>query len=407
MTHRQYLSILALFLALLLLGYFITIQAFSRYPESGDFSKFYQSGKFFLEGKDIYTPIPVGSLQPRPQGFKSPMDSLHPNLNPPFQTLLMLPLSLFDYLTAYWLWSIFSLACGLLGVTLLVRAYAGVRYDSKLMLGSWILLLAYFPTYVTVVYGQFSLVLFLCLVVAWIASKKENDRVAGMILGAAMGLKIFTGLFMIFFAVRRRWRLLGWMLMAFLFCSLFGLLIFGESTYINYYKILANVTWYAASWNASFMGFFSRIFGGSDNIPFWTLPWLAKGLADLCSLLLIFGLIYVACPRPHETSQIRYDLGFSLTIVAMLLISPLGWMYYFPCLFIPLAVVERNSTKTSSKHVYRILIVFALLLSTIPQMLIPSTDINEPLLWFVWAGFYFYSLLLFSGILIYLSRSLT
>ena len=165
----------------------------------------------------------MGSLQPRPKEFKSRRDKLHPNLNPPFQTLLMLPLSFFGYRTAYWLWSLFSLACGLLGAALLTRAYAGNGYDSLLLLGSWVFLLTYFPTYVTIVYGQFSLVLFLSLVVAWIASKKRKDRVSGVVLGVAMSIKIFMGLFIIFFAVRRRWRLLGWLLITFLFCSLLGL----------------------------------------------------------------------------------------------------------------------------------------------------------------------------------------
>ena len=135
----------------------------------------------------------------------------------------------------------------------------------------------------------------------------------------------------------------------------------------------------------------------SGNYPGWPRGW--PTFAHFC-----WFLAWPGFPGLARLSEERYDLWFSLTIVAMLLISPLGWMYYFPCLLIPLAVAWRSSNKTSFKHGYKLLIAFAFLLTTIPQLLIYSADMNDAITCFVWAGFYFYSLLLFSGILIYLAH---
>jgi hypothetical protein len=162
---------------------------------------------------------------------------------------------------------------------------------------------------------------------------------------------------------------------------------------------LSNITWYAASWNASFLGFFTRIFGGSENVPLVNLPTVAQTLTRMGSLLLILCLAWLAWPRSQESSPDRFDLGFSLTITGMLLISPLGWMYYFPTLLIPAVVAWRVVRGLEARIWYQAIIILAWLLSTIPHALIPAPQMDSPQLWFFWAGVYFYALLLFSFIL--------
>ena len=219
-----------------------------------------------------------------------------------------------------------------------------------------------------------------------------------------MSLKIFVGLFLLFFLVRRRWRLLFWFIGTFTLLSLLPLWFFGIDAYKNYITILSSVTWYAASWNASFLGFFTRIFGGSENIPLFNLPAVAQTLARICSGLFILWLAWLAWPRAQESSTDRFDLGFSLTITGMLLISPLGWMYYFPALLIPAVVAWRMVRRLEARIWYQAMIILAWLLSTIPHSLIPAPAMDSPQLWFFWAGPYFYALLLFSFILASLSR---
>jgi hypothetical protein len=408
---QLYTFVLIFLVGFLLAFYLISINFLSCYPESSDFGKFYMSSKFLLEGKDIYTPIPLGGLQSRPKDLMKKLglkrDNLHPNLNPPFQTLLITPLAWLDYRSGFWVWSLLSLTCGVGGTILVLHESIQQRIGPVMILGAASLILGYFPTWATIIYGQFSLYVLLLLAIAWIAARRGDDRIAGLTLGLAASLKIFTGLFIIFFAVRRRWRLLAWLLGAFVACYLTGLLVMGPAIYAHYRQVLSSVTWYSSSWNASFMGFFSRIFGGSENIPLWNLPLLGWALTGGISFVSLVMLLWQAWPRGGEDGPDRFDLGFSLTIPLMFLISPLGWMYYFPALLIPAAVAWRISNQAPIKRYYKPIIALAWVLSTVPHFFIPSAEANCPVVWFTWAGYYFYALLLFTGLLLWMSLRLT
>ncbi len=394
-----------IFIAFVVLFYG-TIIVFSKYPESTDFAKYYMSAKYFWEGKSVYAPVPIGALDPSKLLFKSPSsrDTLHPNLNSPFQILLSLPLGFCDFRTAFWIWSVLSLCSGLAGVSIFAEHSSTRRCDVLSLLGFWILLLVYFPTLVTIYLGQLSLFLLLLLVTGWVACAKRTDRVAGVVFGIAMCLKIFMGLFLVLFFVRRRWQLLSWLFGTIIICNLIALPIFGIQAYKTHITILRDISWFAASWNASIMGVFTRIFGGSENIPLVDLPWLAYSLTATLSLSLVLCLIWLAWPRGEELSQDYFDLAFSLTIVAMLLISPLGWIYYFTLLVIPVTAVWQVAKKLRSPLWFKIMIVFAWLLSTIPHLLTKAQDVNVFSNWFEWIGFYV--LIILTGILITLFHCL-
>ena len=411
-------AVLGLILALSLFFYYQTIVTFSAFPKNGDLVKFYLSTKYFWEGKDIYTPIPTDMpdtlvdeivkkfTDDQANTPKPVRETLHPNLNPPFQTLLFAPLGLMNYKNAFLFYSWLSIVCGLVAVIMITNEITTVKYEMTALLSFMIILLYYFPTWANIVYGQFSLILFLLITSAWIAARNGRNALCGITLGLAMSLKLFVGLFLLFFLVGRRWRLLFWFIGTFLLLSLLPLLIMGIEAYKNYFAVLSEITWYAASWNASFLGFFTRIFGGSENVPLVNLPKLAVALTRVCSLIFALWLVWLAWPQPQESSRDHFDLGFSLTITGMLLISPLGWMYYFPVLIIPATVAWRLSGRLDSRIRRRAMIILAWLLSTVPHFLIPSAELNTPQLWFTWAGVYFYSLLLFSFLLISLARQL-
>jgi hypothetical protein len=209
-----------------------------------------------------------------------------------------------------------------------------------------------------------------------------------------MSLKPFTGIFLVFFLVRRRWRLLVWFVGTFVICGLIGLFTLGVDSYVRYWAVLGEITWYAVSWNASFMGFFTRILGGSETIPLINMPEIAKALAYGASFPVTLCLAWMAWPRSDGLSVERFDLAFSFSIIAMLLLSPLGWMYYFPVLLIPVLVAWHVSETLSTAHLHKAMIILAWLLSTTPHWLMQPSEMNRPVDWWIWAGVYFYALLI-------------
>jgi hypothetical protein len=252
---------------------------------------------------------------------------------------------------------------------------------------------AYFPTWASVVYGQFGLLLFVLLALSWYGARSGRDGLAGVSLGLALSLKPFAAIFVLLFVLRRRWRLLGWTVGTSTACAVVGLAAFGWEPYRHYLSELGGTNWYAASWNASFLGFFSRIFGGSRNVPLVEAPLVAQALTSAGSLALLGVVAWMSNPLSTAVSERRFDFAFALTVLAMLLVSPLGWMYYFPSLAIPALVLWRAGAGRAC--------AVAWLLSTVPHLLVPSARFNDPLAWFTWAGCYFYALLLFAGLLVW------
>jgi hypothetical protein len=307
-------SILGLLFIFSILFYYQTIVTFSAFPKNGDLVKFYMSTKYFWEGKDIYTPTPVDMpetlvdeiMKKLPKDdvktSKPRRETLHPNLNPPFQTLLLAPLGLISYKRAFLFYSFLSLLSGLVAIIMIFTEIAPNKHEMKTLLGSMVIILYYFPTWTNIVYGQFSLILLLIITLAWIAARTGRDGICGICFGLAMSLKLFVGLFILFFLVRRRWRLLFWFISTFLLLSLLPLLIMGVEVYKNYFAVLSEITWYAASWNASFLGFFTRIFGGSENVPLFNFPKLAFALTRICSLSFALWLVWLAWPREKRSS---------------------------------------------------------------------------------------------------------
>jgi hypothetical protein len=469
-SRRNFLifGIYAFIFGSLLTFYLLTINYYSKFPEKTDFYKFYKSAGFFIEGKSIYTPVPFSPpaeyLNKLSEKARATLKTFHPNLNSPFHTLFMLPLGVMPFREAFWVWSLLSLFLGLLAVGLIEHTQPFHEYQTPIhgvalhreevvpapistgrnfggdpekhsisldqvqaglsqtvlsgwldthsvhLMLLWIILLGYYPTWVNFQTGQFGLFLIGLIGLVWLTSRKGECQLAGLILGLAISLKIFMGLFLIFFAVRQRWKILIWAMSTFIFCNLISLITFGLSAYKQHLSLIALSSLYINStWNASFSAFFTRIFGGAENIPLIALPMVAYGLAYSLSFLLTLGLIWVAWSRPQELSPLRrFDVGFSLTIVAMFLISPFGWMYYFPALIIPLLVMWYASSALNSTKLYKVLLAAAWILSSIPTTLINSeeTALNQPIIWFTSGGYYFYALIAICGLIFAISHRL-
>jgi hypothetical protein len=120
------------------------------------------------------------------------------------------------------------------------------------------------------------------------------------------------------------------------------------------------------------------------------MPGLAHGLSYGLSLLGILALVWLAWPRGGEPLPAIFDLGFGLTLALMILVSPLGWIYYLPLMLISIAGAWRVSGPLKWA------LVVAWILSTVPTPVLQAADVNDPLSWFTWASVYFYAALAFT-----------
>jgi len=369
-------SILILFVCTV--GYFKrTIFAGGFYGAS-DFFKFYESTVFYFSGQDIYS---NDIVQMKMHDITTWVTS-DGNLNPPFFTLLLLPLHVFNYAKAYQVWNIFSAICLVGGVHVVLRRFPQWHKNTLIILA---LFLLYLPTSAVFAYGQVTGLLLLLLGSAWILSREHRDISAGMCIGLACAIKLFCGLFLIYFLCLKRWRIFFSALSIFFLAFLLGFMVFGLKAYLTYHTMLSSVGWYAASWNASFFGFFIRIFSGIEkNIPLISAPHALKISTILCTVLLVAYLIRTW----RKWGEQQFDLGYSLVIVSMLLLSPLGWIYYFPLLLIPYLVLVEDSNELV--HLGLCVLLF---LSTLTGRLLRTPQIKTHIQIFVFGGMGFYVLL--------------
>jgi hypothetical protein len=394
---RKYIfTIQAVIVGFAIALYLLTIKIAVQHPQNTDFYKFYMSAKLFCSGNNVYTLIPTTGTDVVAKIAKFQ----HPNLNSPFHILCMSLFGLTNFRTALWIWSLFSLGCGLLAITLFNKTITANDINLSSLMTMCIVLLFYFPSWINCRLGQFSFFLLLLIVIAWRFCRKGQDITAGMVLGLAAGLKLFFGIFVILFVCYRRWRLVGFLIGTFLACNILSLIIFKIPTYENFFHLLQNMPWYGGSWNASSLGFFTRILGGSMNIPLVNLPWLARALSLLLSLALLGWMIWWIRRGSCGSGRDRFDLVFSLALVEMLLISPYGWLYYFPLLILPLIVAWRFIKNNNYSKLFKISLICIWVLTTIPTQLIWAEDVkmNQPVIWFTSAGIYFYALLALTGI---------
>jgi hypothetical protein len=359
-------------------------------------------------GGDIYAPVRMADYLREDSLPPGSPEFFYPNLNPPFQTVLMAPLGLLDFDSAFLVWSLVSLACGAAAAVLvgIVAWGSGSRIRAGVTLA--ILLFAYFPTVISVEYGQWALLPLLFLVSAWSAWRKGRTGLAGAILGFLAAIKLFYGAFLLLFLSLRERR--GALTFAFswLLCTLVAIVLVGLDTTIRYVSIIGDTHWFSGSWNGSFLGFFSRVFGGGENTPMVDAPLLTPLLSYALAVLAVASLFFLRQPVPGGSAPgVNDDLPLAVAVPVMLLVSPLGWMYYFPFLLLPLAVLWRASLGLKDRRTIRLLLVVAWLLSAVPNPAIPPRDIGgNPAIIFIRSGVYFYTLLMFWGLGWWMQRAL-
>lgn len=392
---------LAFYLGLILSLYLILMLVMAGDPIFSDFAKFHASAQLYFEGASIYSENPVDrwvdwSIERGPNP-----GPVYPNLNPPFLTLILLPLASLSFPTAYWIWSALSLGAGMAAMSWIESETREGPPEVSRQLVFQLLLLAYYPTFATLQYGQVTLFLFLFLVAAWVSARRGRDLRAGCWLGLAVSLKPFFGLFGLLLLVLKRWWALVSMTGVFAFSIGISMAVFGWETLAEYRSTLGGITWAGTNWNASFLGLTTRLLGGSESPPLWHMPEAARLLAALASVSAAILLVVLVWPRESVESvrKLDFDLGFSLTTTFMLLISPLGWLYYFPLLLLSFVIGWYVLAKLPRPRRRRFLLIAAFVGGALPVPLASALESPPAWHWYLWSAIPSCSLLLLAYVL--------
>ena len=402
MNKKEKVFIFA-FLALILFVYGAIVQAIITHHLKNDFSLFYHAAYSFWHHQAVYSTLPEevkrGIFLQKVLHLQSSLKTYSGNLTPPTFILLSLPLGLLKEPNAIIVWAIFSLAIDCLNVYLLYRIFFK-QYGNPIIY--WILLgiyLASMPALANVSLGQLAPLILLAIIGLWQWSKNACDIKAGLLLGLILSIKYFFGLFAIFFLLQKRWRLLVTSVVSFIALNSLAYAVLGKETFLQYQQNVAHIYWYVNNWNASLFGFLSRFDARIVNLHFVTGLWVR--IDYYCGCLALLFVEWYLC-RKKFTSSYEFDFAFCYVLIAALLMSPLGWLYYLVLLIIPILFIMQNILATEKSTDYSALIIFLILMMLLncPVLMRDTIHIGWRNL-SVFIANSFYSLLFLLGMLFY------
>lgn len=260
------------------------------------------------------------------------------NHHVPFVAVLSLPLTFLSYRTSFVLWGVFSIVLYFVCVFIVVRGL-------DLRLGIlWLmipgLMLSWYPFLAHIALGQWSVVIAVCVLAAWLALKNGWGRSAGVLLGVAAAIKLFPGIFGLYLLTQRRWRALAYMGVSFSLCMIVSLIVVGVEDFqaFIFSDMPANsANFIAYPINHSLWGMTYRLLVPNGYLtPLVVAPRIGFALAAFLCILIIGLLIGGIRGAKDEFSK---DIAYAATCVAMLMLSPLSWQHAMIILVLPFGVL--------------------------------------------------------------------
>ena len=298
----------------ILVGYNYVLLRSAQAVHWNDFGKFYYAVLSWKSGASLYAPTVATKV------FVESVGMQFLDLNPPHFHLLLVPIATVSLETSARIWLVANALAAVAAIVIVVR-----ELNLRISIEHWLPLtclgLASAATGANSLTAQCGGILMLPMALAWRAARRDEWGRCGVWLGVLVSIKPFLGLFLPTLALLREWRALRMLCVSALGCAVLGALVFGWWSYLEWFRALEEVAWVWAVMNGSIRALVEKSFGWS---PYLTPIVLRPSLVTPLSIALS-AIVAIASARVVRRS---IDHAFSVTVLASLLISPLGWTYY-------------------------------------------------------------------------------
>jgi hypothetical protein len=297
-------------------------------PGANDFTILYYTARMADDGFQMY-----GNL-PTEYGLDWKAPHLG-NLNPPHFQLLVAPLVPLGYRGALVAWLVANVLIVAACAWIVVRELRPALTLKRMLLATLLVFASAAWTSVAVT-GEMSLLLLLPCTGAWVAARRGRWEVAGVLLGVAASLKVFLLVFGAWLIVARRWRAAAWMAAGAIVPFALGVAVYGDMAYIAWLHRLSHVGWWWLPMNLSLRGMADRVFVAHG--PFAAV-FAAPAVVQPAWLVAALVVVAVTAWRTWPARGVDVDRVFATLLVAALLVSPLGWIYYLPLATAPVVAL--------------------------------------------------------------------
>jgi hypothetical protein len=160
----------------------------------------------------------------------------------------------------------------------------------------------------------------------------------------ATAIKLFPGFLFVYFVLRREWSAVRAGLFALAAITALTALILGPDCYRTYFlEVMPQTSQWRSEWpNLSLSSLWFKLFESSRRLPPIEIQPLthapALALGGVAATMIVMTAI-LAGVTPRLRSRQDWDLLFALTVIGMLLVSPITWDHYLLLLALPAAVV--------------------------------------------------------------------
>ena len=261
-----------------------------------DFAIFQGTTARFLDGSPMYSPEAV-------------------DFTPPVFHVLLLPFAHVDPRVGYLIWTAINVAIACMVFQLVLRVVPGA-WTQRYVIGAWVVNAA--GVQMTLRLGQVSWMVALLVTCAWLAARSSRPLVAGAWAGVAIAFKPFLLVAVPVFVVRRQWKSVAACLLTTGASCALSVLLFGREAFVDWLgnlRVVPDPVFATHFLNASWVAFVSRANG-----------------SYLAGLILSAATIAVMLWRVRTTDE---DESWLLLLLAAILASPVGWVYYEPILIGP------------------------------------------------------------------------
>jgi len=362
-----------------------------------DFAVYYAAGRSLLSGRtDLYAPDFARGVV---------MDYRYL----PFFILAFAPLSFAPYPVAAWVWHLLNTAAIALAITSIASMYSGLSYNrTKVWTVAFLVVVPYFA--MALDYGNVQLIVTALMFAGLSLALRGRDLPAAALLAVAITVKIVPALTLPYFAVTRRFTLLGLVLIITAVLNLLPSIYFGvpgnRDLIARWYDhVIVGQEFHEANGpiNLSLKGQLQRTFTDVDytqrvdgdhryaavNVAALSTSTVDRAWMAISACLFIGGLvlIWVSARTSDSTNQEATEategtdvrlaaLQIGLLICVMLFVGPLTSKVYLVALLWP--VVAVGVVAWDHAAVRRALIVVAILSSALP--LLPGRTMQRLLL---------------------------
>jgi hypothetical protein len=267
-----------------------------------DFEVLYASVSAFRHGGPLYV-------------WPAPGERFATNMNPPHTIVLMAPLAWLPIReAAYVMWAMTLVS--------MIVVWRGARLTLASPWPLFAVLLAASAHLVVLRFVNLGWILAALTTIAWLDARAGRQARAGLLVGVLAGLKVFYLLFLPYWVWKRQWHALAWGAGGIAVLGSIGISGAGVQAYGTWLDALGDLPPPADPMNASLTGLAARLVSDPAGIR-------------VISLGLSAAVVAVAVQRLRRPAPVVQEWAVVLT--TMILLSPSGWIYYWPIIALPVA----------------------------------------------------------------------